>query len=149
MQIVRFSICGKSIAFPVTQVREVVSTSHISAVFRAPPFVRGLMNVRGEAVPVLDLSLLFNFHQPHYHHELVAIAESPPFSAGFLGNRPVDIIDVPPDAEAAPVEGSPFMAALHRVLLLDGKTVLVLSAERLFNLAEMVALREETDILGF
>jgi purine-binding chemotaxis protein CheW len=148
MQIVRFAVSGRHVAFPVTHVREVVTTAHLSAVFHAPPYVAGLMNLRGEAVPVLDLAVLFDFMVPEQGNPMVVIAEAGAYVAGFLADRPVDILDVPAGAEAPVAEGTPCMAALDRVLLIDGETVLVLSPERLFELPQVVSLRTESDWLG-
>jgi len=143
VQVVRFLVCGKNLALSVEAVREVVPAAQPTAVFNAPDHLAGLLNVRGEAVPIFDLSRLFGYYTPDYRHELVVIAESGPYVAGFLGARPVDIVDVPDEVESLPGEASPCLDALSQVLMLEGESVLVLDPEKLFELPAMRSLREE------
>ncbi len=49
---------GRTYGIPVTQAREVVRVSRVARVPGAPPVVRGLINVRGAVVTVLELSVL-------------------------------------------------------------------------------------------
>lgn len=143
MQVVSFRVCAESVAFPVESVREVITPNHISLVFNAPPFVEGLTNVRGEAVPVFNLARLFGFHSPQYCHELVVIVENGPLVAGILARRPVDIIDLPEGSEPQSLDGTPCLEAVSQVLMVDGGIVVVLAPERLFDLPVVKALREE------
>ena len=46
-------------AIDVAQVREVLEVSQITKVPTAPQYMRGVVNVRGEATPVVDLRLRF------------------------------------------------------------------------------------------
>jgi purine-binding chemotaxis protein CheW len=147
MQVVRFNVSGTFVALPVSNVREVVPATHISTVFRSPEFVVGLMNVRGHAVPVLDLACLFGLPASDLEQDMVVIAESGAYVAGLLAQKPVDILDVPDDTEALPTEGSPSLAALDRVLMIEGNSVLVLSAERMYELPQLLSLRQETDLI--
>ena len=106
------------------------------------------MNVRGEAVPVFDLARLFGFQSPHASGGSVLIAESGRFTAGFLATPPVDILDIDDGAEETRLpEGSPHLAALERALSVDGKLLLLLAPDRLFDLPEMLLLREEEKLL--
>ncbi len=148
MQIVRFRVSGRDVAFHVDGVREVVSVTHISAVFRAPPFVAGLMNLRGEAVPIFDLSVLFDLPRPESPPDMVVVGEYAPFRAGFLADRPVDILEVSEDRDGALPDQTPTLAALDRVFMVEDEAVMLLSLERVFALPPIVALRQELDLLG-
>jgi purine-binding chemotaxis protein CheW len=148
MQIVRFRVSGRDVAFHVDGVREVVSVTHLSAVFRAPPFVAGLMNLRGEAVPIFDLAVLFDLPRPEVPPAKVVVGEFAPYRAGFLADKPVDIVDVAEGGDEDLPDGTPSLAALDRVLMVEGDAVMVLSLERVFALPPVVALRSELDLLG-
>ncbi|MBM4372447.1 MAG: chemotaxis protein CheW [Deltaproteobacteria bacterium] len=56
--LVRFDVRGVDCHLPVGQVREVLLAPPLTRVFRAPPFLRGVVNIRGEVIPVLDPALL-------------------------------------------------------------------------------------------
>ena len=51
-------LANRQYGIPVTQVREVLRHGHVTRVPGAPPLVRGIVNVRGAVVTVLELSVL-------------------------------------------------------------------------------------------
>lgn len=58
-QYITFKLGDESFAINVAQVREVLELSQITKVPSAPPYMRGVVNVRGKAIPVVDLRLKF------------------------------------------------------------------------------------------
>jgi purine-binding chemotaxis protein CheW len=56
-QFVRFTIDDLSMGIDILGVREVAVISRITPVQHAPPFVRGLINLRGQTVTVVDLGV--------------------------------------------------------------------------------------------
>jgi len=58
-QYLTFKLGDEIFALDVVQVREVLDLSTITKVPGAPEFMRGVINVRGNVVPVMDLRLKF------------------------------------------------------------------------------------------
>lgn len=58
-QYITFRLGEEYFAIPVAQVREVLDLSQITKVPTAPAYLRGVVNVRGSAIPVVDLRLKF------------------------------------------------------------------------------------------
>lgn len=58
-QYMTFRLGNELFAIAVNQVREVLEVSQITRVPTAPDYMRGVVNVRGQATPVLDLRLKF------------------------------------------------------------------------------------------
>ena len=56
---ITFKLGDELFAIPVTQVREVLDLTQITRVPTAPEYMRGVVNVRGSAIPVVDLRLKF------------------------------------------------------------------------------------------
>ncbi len=54
-----FKLGDELFAINVAQVREVLELSQITRVPTAPEYMRGVVNVRGQAIPVVDLRLRF------------------------------------------------------------------------------------------
>jgi purine-binding chemotaxis protein CheW len=54
-----FRLNEETFAIDVNKVREVLDLSPITKVPRAPEFMRGVINVRGSVVPVVDLKMKF------------------------------------------------------------------------------------------
>ena len=60
---ITFKLGDELFAIDVARVREVLDLSEITRVPTAPPYMRGVVNVRGSAVPVVDLRLKFGLPQ--------------------------------------------------------------------------------------
>jgi purine-binding chemotaxis protein CheW len=58
-QYMTFKLGAELFAIDVAQVREVLELSQITKVPTAPDYMRGVVNVRGQATPVVDLRLRF------------------------------------------------------------------------------------------
>ena len=58
-QYITFKLGDELFAINVAQVREVLEPSQITKVPTAPEYMRGVVNVRGQATPVVDLRLRF------------------------------------------------------------------------------------------
>jgi purine-binding chemotaxis protein CheW len=56
---ITFKLGDELFAIDVARVREVLDLTEITRVPTAPPYMRGVVNVRGSAVPVVDLRLKF------------------------------------------------------------------------------------------
>ena len=58
-QYMTFKLGDELFAINVAQVREVLEVTQITKVPTAPDYMRGVVNVRGQSVPVVDLRLRF------------------------------------------------------------------------------------------
>ncbi len=58
-QYLTFKLDGEVFALDITKVREVLDFTSITRVPRTPEFMRGVINLRGSVVPVVDLRLKF------------------------------------------------------------------------------------------
>ncbi len=56
-QYLTFTLGGEVFALDIGQVREVLDPTNITRVPRMPEFLRGVINLRGEVVPIVDLRL--------------------------------------------------------------------------------------------
>ena len=56
-----FILGGESYAIPVLKVREIIRLTNITTVPQMPDYIRGVINLRGKIIPVMDLRLRFGF----------------------------------------------------------------------------------------
>lgn len=54
--LLRMAVGPQVLAVPIQSVREILEVGRLTALPRTPDFVRGVMNLRGAVVPVVDLS---------------------------------------------------------------------------------------------
>lgn len=75
-QYMTFKLGNELFAIGVAQVREVLEISQITRVPTAPPYMRGVVNVRGQATPVVDLRLKFGLPEtPDTVHTRIIVME--------------------------------------------------------------------------
>lgn len=58
-QLVVFQLAGETYAVDIHQVREIIRVPQITRVPRTPEFVEGVINLRGNVIPVIDLRKRF------------------------------------------------------------------------------------------
>ena len=61
-----FSLAGEEYGVPILKVREIIGIVPITALPRTPPFVKGVINLRGKVIPVLDLRIRFGMEEAGY-----------------------------------------------------------------------------------
>jgi purine-binding chemotaxis protein CheW len=75
-QYITFKLGDELFAINVNQVREVLELSLITKVPNAPKYMRGVVNVRGKATPVVDLRLKFGLPgAPDTIHSRIVVME--------------------------------------------------------------------------
>lgn len=135
-----FFLSGRELAVPIDAVRETIEMRPITAVFRAPPSLAGVCNLRGEILAVLDPALLLGLRPSRRDREArIVIVNPDERSAGLLVDRlgPVRVFD--PEALAPPPPTlSPAVAAmLAGVVTTPERPVAVLDLIRLFAASEL------------
>ena len=55
-----FVLAGEEYGLEILKVREIIGMMDITPVPRTPEFIKGVINLRGQIIPVIDLRLKFN-----------------------------------------------------------------------------------------
>ena len=61
-----FALGNEEYSVPVLKVREIIKIMDITAVPQVPEYVKGVVNLRGKVIPVVDLRLKFGFPAQDY-----------------------------------------------------------------------------------
>jgi purine-binding chemotaxis protein CheW len=61
-----FALSNEEYGLPVLKVREIIKVMDITQVPQVPSHVRGVINLRGKVIPVIDLRLKFGFPSQDY-----------------------------------------------------------------------------------
>jgi purine-binding chemotaxis protein CheW len=64
LQLVSFLLGGELYGVPITQVREIILVGTISRLPRAPNYLQGVINLRKNVIPVIDLRTLLGLPAP-------------------------------------------------------------------------------------
>jgi purine-binding chemotaxis protein CheW len=61
-----FSLSGEEYGIGILKIKEIIGMMSITSVPRTPDYVRGVINLRGKVIPVIDLRVRFNMEENEY-----------------------------------------------------------------------------------
>jgi purine-binding chemotaxis protein CheW len=106
-QYLTFIIRNQSYGVPIGVVREINQIRDITPVPDTPAFVKGVLNLRGKVIPVVDLRVRLSIEEASYTKETcVIVVDTHAGQVGTIVDSVSGVIDLPEtDIEAPPVIG--------------------------------------------
>lgn len=90
-----FFIDGQLFAIPSSEVVEIIRMQPITFVPKIPPFIIGVINLRGKIVPLVDVRLKFNKEKREYDdHTSIIVAEVNDLSVGLIVDSVNDVTNI-------------------------------------------------------
>ena len=144
-QYVTFNLMGEEYALQIQHVREIIESDRITAIPSMPPVVRGVMNLRGHVIPVVDLPVKFGLPETALSLKTYIVVVELVWGGelvrlGLLTTELGRVIDVTAaDIKPVPDFGTRIQSEyLRGVGQIDGRFVLFLDTERLLSPAELL-----------
>ncbi|MFO0789096.1 MAG: chemotaxis protein CheW [Pirellulales bacterium] len=104
-QFLTFTLQNEEYGIEILKVQEIKGFSKITPIPNAPHFVRGVMNLRGTVVPIVDLRARFSMNQKDYDQFTVIIVVNVGSRVvGLVVDTVSDVLNIPTDAIADPPE---------------------------------------------
>lgn len=144
-QLVGFRIGRETFGLPISIVREIIRVPEITAVPDAPPYVEGVINLRGRIIPVVDLRKRFGQLkiEPDKKNRVVVV-ELERRAIGLIVNSASEVLRVPPSEIEHPSDVFPEgeMNFITGVGKLNGRLVMLLDLNRMLQRGELGRLEE-------
>ena len=104
-----FSLGDKSYGLPVLNVREIIRLCPITPVPRMPPHVKGVINLRGTVIAVVDLRAKFQLAPKGYGERtcIIVVQVASPSGGSTLMGAVVDAVEEVVQLGAADIEATP------------------------------------------
>ncbi len=145
---VTFRLDDEVFALGVSQVQEVLDMSPITKVPRAPDFMRGVTNVRGSVIPVVDLRLKLGFcaAEATVNTRIIIIKTAIGGRMTLLGAIADSVNDVvqlaPGQIEAPPSLGSRWKSEfITGIGKKDGQFIILLDIIRVFSSDDLLVVK--------
>ena len=140
-----FCLAGEEYGLQILKVREILGIMDITVVPQMPAYVRGVINLRGRVIPVIDLRAKFGLETAEFTEETCIIVVDVGTLTGVIVDTVQEVLDIdsdqidPPPPLGASVDTS-FILGMGKVkddvkILLD--ICKVLSTEELQQIAEL------------
>ena len=135
-QFISFAISDEQYGVDIMAVREIKGWSEITHLPKQPDYMRGVLNLRGAMVPIIDLRCRFGqglTAATPLH--VVIVVQIGPRMVGLLADRVLDIISF----EASQVQPVPRVSAASRMDFLSGLVMVEGAMIALIDLSNMLS----------
>ncbi len=146
-----FIVCDELFAVNVANVLEVLQKQRITHVPNAPSYIRGIINFRGEVVPVFESRSKFNLPHRTDESSFVVIVFDLSKGAeviriGTIVDRVKDVITIgDTDIKPVPPMSKDFNTEfLQGIFKLQNEFIMLLNVEKVFSNDELNTIKEST-----
>ncbi|MBZ5600846.1 MAG: chemotaxis protein CheW [Acidobacteriia bacterium] len=142
-----FGLGKEEFAIQVLAVREIMGVQEITVVPQTPPYVKGVINLRGKVIPVVDLRLKFGLEEQAYtQRTCIVVVQIEQEGSRLLTGVVVDEVSEVVTLQSADIEDTPdFGRGVSTPYILGmakskGKVKILLDINRVMSVQEMSGL---------
>ena len=115
-----FALAQEEFGLEILKVREIIGYLEVTAVPRTPPYIKGVINLRGQVIPVVDLRTRFGMETAEVTDQTCIIVveitqNKDTVSTGIVVDRVQEVLDI---AGTAIEEAPPFGAGVNTDFIL-------------------------------
>ncbi len=148
-QYLTFTLGDEHYAIEVSKVKEVLELQPITRVPKTPAFMRGVINVRGGVVPVLDFRLKFDMPQTEPTVDTCIIVlevalNDETITLGAIADSVQEVVELPPEE----IEPTPKIGTSLNTDFIEGmgkyreNFIIILNIDKVFTAEEITAVAE-------
>jgi purine-binding chemotaxis protein CheW len=155
VQYLTFILGEEVFAMDIRTVREIIQHGAMTVVPRMPKFVRGVINLRGSVVPVIDLQSRFGRATTQVGKKTCIIIfdasrDGEKIELGLMVDAVSEVIEIlPAQIEPPPQFGTSIQREFIRGMgKVYGDFIVILEPERALDIDDMAAIAEKTTAVG-
>lgn len=141
-ELIAFRIDGREFCVDIMQVRDIRGWTPATPLPHSPPYVRGVINLRGAVLPVIDMATRLGFKptEPSVRH-VIMVTQVDQQIIGLLVDAVSDILTVTEaDIQPTPDVASELAKTFVRgVLAIDGRMISMISLDHVLPAQEALA----------
>ena len=146
-----FLLGGSGYGIPILEVSEINGLMDITPVPKMPSYIKGVINLRGKVIPVMDLRLKFGMPPKEYDEQTCIIIVNLSIGKkikqmGVLVDTVSEVFDIPlSEIEAPPNYGDDSEGFLNGIGKVKGKLVMLLNIEKVLHTDEIIKILDKKD----
>ena len=144
-----FSMAGEEYGIGILKVKEIIGMMPVTTVPQTPDFVKGVINLRGKVIPVIDLRLRFGMEEKAYNERTcIIVVEIASPSGTVLIGIVVDSVSEVLNIQAEDIEKTPTFgtqvdtAYIMGMAKMDGDIKILLDIDKVLNEQEIEILEQ-------
>ena len=142
-QLISFEVGEEEYGLEILRVKEVIRLREITRLPRAPSFVKGIINLRGDVIPIIDLRDRFGLeHQEYSALTRVIVVDVEGRLVGMVVDAASQVMRIPADQiePPPPIVGGLSAEYIKGVGKLDDRLVILLNIDRILSSEEKAEL---------
>ena len=140
-----FFVDEEQYGIDISKIKEIIAPINITQVPKTPDFVKGVINLRGSIIPVVDIRLKFEMQACDMNEETaIIIYEVNRVSIGFVVDKVEDVLtfDSKHISEAPRFGSNIDTSFIDKVAEIDGEVIMLLNLEKIFEPKELLKIGE-------
>lgn len=147
-QFLTFHLADELYGLDILKVQEIRGWAEPTTIPHAPHFIRGVMNLRGSIVPILDLRRRFNMEEIAFTKQtVVVVVNVQDRTIGMVVDGVSDVVSLADnDLREAPNFGTSIDASfIQNLAQQDEKMIILLNVDKMLEACELIQLDELTN----
>ena len=148
-----FTINNEDYGIPISKVREVIRYVNITPIHEASKFLKGVINLRGKIIPIMDMRAKFGINFKEYNDRTIFIivdvsGAKDNINIGIAVDSVHDVIDMnETDIEKAPDIGLKLKSQyLYGIAKINEKMLMILNMDKILTSEEVVEVKENPQL---
>jgi purine-binding chemotaxis protein CheW len=147
IEVLSFRLGSEEYGISILAVQEIRGHEAVTRIANAPAFLKGVINLRGRIVPIVDMRLRFNLGEARYDgFTVVIILNIGQHVIGMVVDSVSDVVTLAPEQvrPAPPLAGGLDAECLHGLGTIGERMLILLDIERLMAAPEMGLVSNDT-----
>lgn len=145
-----FKLGNEVFAVPVNEVLNILEMTRITAIPKAPVFLKGVINLRGMVLPIVDARIKFNMEEQEYTTNtciivLDLVSNNELVHVGFIVDQVLEVLEL----DESQIGPTPSLGSNYKAEFITGMAtineefIMLLNMEKIFSLNEITLLKTE------
>jgi len=154
-QYLTFLLSGEMFAISILNIKEIIEYGNLTEVPMMPGFIRGVINVRGSVVPVVDLSARFGRNKTEVSRRTCIViievgSSDEKHDIGVMVDSVSAVLEIPHgEIEPPPAFGARIRVDfIHGMGKVGGKFVIILDANKVLSVDELSMLGQAAETMS-
>lgn len=149
VQVVSFCLKQEEYAIEITKVKEIILVEGITRVPQMPDYIEGIINLRGNVIPVIDLRKRFGLQEPSMGEDTrIMVCRLDAKIIGLIVDSVSQVMKIPTDNIQAPPETIAGIAGeyLTGIAKVDERMIIMLDIAKILSADEIAAIDSTSEV---
>jgi len=139
-----FRLNNEKYGFEILAIQEIIGYQKAIHIPRTPDYVKGVLNLRGKIIPVIDTAVKFGLpEKPPSTYTAIIITNLQNINIGFVVDEVNEVATVSEEQLSAPPEfgSSISVSYIAKMAQIDSEVIMILDLEKILDFSDLQAMK--------